>query len=160
MTPVWSPEAIDDLAALRVYIEQDDPGAAQRLALHNVQNVETLLPNNPEMGRPGRIPGHVNSGPYRFTRNPIYLGMMLGLIGLAIAFNSFWLSTTLVPFALVIRYGVKPMSSAGSETSIAATARGYGAGCRGCRPRYGAWEPAPRRSRYAERYGRGSPEGV
>ena len=48
----------------------------------------------------------VESGPYRFTRNPIYLGMFLGLIGLAIAFNSLWLLLTLVPFALVIRYGV------------------------------------------------------
>jgi protein-S-isoprenylcysteine O-methyltransferase Ste14 len=46
------------------------------------------------------------TGPYRFTRNPIYLGMFLGLIGLAIAFNSLWLLLTLVPFALVIRYGV------------------------------------------------------
>jgi len=45
-------------------------------------------------------------GPYRFTRNPIYLGMFLGQIGLAIAFNSLWLVMTLVPFALVIRYGV------------------------------------------------------
>jgi len=44
MTPVWSPEAINDLAALRAYIEQDE-------------NVETLLPDNPEMGRPGRVPG-------------------------------------------------------------------------------------------------------
>ena len=48
----------------------------------------------------------VDTGPYRFTRNPIYLGMMLGLIGLAVALNSLWLLLTLAPFALVIRYGV------------------------------------------------------
>ena len=48
----------------------------------------------------------VETGPYRFTRNPIYLGMVLGLIGLAIAFDSLWLLMMLVPFALVIRYGV------------------------------------------------------
>ena len=48
----------------------------------------------------------VEHGPYRFTRNPIYLGMFLGEIGLAIAFNSLWLLMMLVPFALVIRYGV------------------------------------------------------
>jgi toxin ParE1/3/4 len=57
MIPIWSPEAIEDLAALRAYIEQDDKAAALRVALHIVQNVETLLPNNPEMGRPGRVPG-------------------------------------------------------------------------------------------------------
>src|SRR5262249_45379978 len=33
----------------------------------------------------------VDTGPYRLTRNPISLGMVLGLIGLAIAFNSLWL---------------------------------------------------------------------
>jgi protein-S-isoprenylcysteine O-methyltransferase Ste14 len=48
----------------------------------------------------------VESGPYRFTRNPIYLGMFLGLVGLAIAFDSLWLLLMLVAFALVIRYGV------------------------------------------------------
>jgi len=57
MTPVWSREAVDDLAALRAYIEQDDPAAAQRIAFHIVHNVEALLPANPEMGRPGRVPG-------------------------------------------------------------------------------------------------------
>jgi len=61
MTPVWAPEAIDDLAALRAYIEQDDPVAAQRIALHILHNVETLLPANPEMGRPGRLPGRESS---------------------------------------------------------------------------------------------------
>src|SRR5260221_489257 len=48
----------------------------------------------------------VDTGPYRFTRNPIYFGMFLGLVGLAIAFDSLWLLVALVPFALVIRYGV------------------------------------------------------
>ena len=48
----------------------------------------------------------VRSGPYRFTRNPIYLGMFLSVIGVAIAFDNFWLLMMLVPFALVIRYGV------------------------------------------------------
>jgi toxin ParE1/3/4 len=57
VTPVWSPEALDDLAALRAYIEKDNPSAAQRIALHIIHNVEILLPASPEMGRPGRVPG-------------------------------------------------------------------------------------------------------
>lgn len=57
MTPVWSPEAIDDIAALRAYIGEDDPAAAQRVALHIIDTVESLLPDHPEMGRPGRVPG-------------------------------------------------------------------------------------------------------
>ncbi|HUO94333.1 MAG TPA: type II toxin-antitoxin system RelE/ParE family toxin [Rhizomicrobium sp.] len=57
MTPVWSPEALDDLVSLRTYIEQDDPAAARRVALHVVRNVETLLSDNPKIGRPGRVPG-------------------------------------------------------------------------------------------------------
>jgi protein-S-isoprenylcysteine O-methyltransferase Ste14 len=48
----------------------------------------------------------VEAGPYRFTRNPIYLGMMLSLAGLAIAFDSLWSLAMLVLFFLVIRYGV------------------------------------------------------
>src|SRR5215831_13065617 len=48
----------------------------------------------------------VETGPYRFTRNPIYLAMLLSLIGLAIAFDNLWLLMMLVPFALLIRYGV------------------------------------------------------
>ena len=57
MIPIWSAEAIEDLVALRAYIEQDDKAAALRVALHIVHSVETLLANNPEMGRPGRVPG-------------------------------------------------------------------------------------------------------
>jgi len=57
MTPLWSPEAIADLVALRAHIAQDNPAAAQRVALHIIRNVETLLQDHPEMGRPGRVPG-------------------------------------------------------------------------------------------------------
>jgi toxin ParE1/3/4 len=57
MNPIWSPEAIADLAALRTDISLDDPAAAQRVALHIIRSIETLLPNSPEMGRPGRVPG-------------------------------------------------------------------------------------------------------
>jgi protein-S-isoprenylcysteine O-methyltransferase Ste14 len=48
----------------------------------------------------------VASGPFGFTRNPIYLGMILGQIGLAIAFNSLWILVALVPFFFLLRYGV------------------------------------------------------
>ena len=67
----------------------------------------------------------VESGPYRFTRNPIYLGMFLGLIGLAIAFDSLWLLMMLVPFALVIRYGVVPSEEAYLERKFGDVYRGY-----------------------------------
>ena len=67
----------------------------------------------------------VESGPYRFTRNPIYLGMFLGLIGLAIAFDNLWLLPMLVPFALVIRYGVVAREEAYLERKFGDVYRGY-----------------------------------
>ncbi len=67
----------------------------------------------------------VESGPYRFTRNPIYLGMFGGLIGLAIAFDTLWLLLMLVPFALVIRYGVVAREEAYLERKFGDLYRGY-----------------------------------
>jgi plasmid stabilization system protein ParE len=60
MTPIWSPEAIADLVALRAYIEQDDPAAAQRVALHIIHSVETLLPNSPGWGGQVGFREHAN----------------------------------------------------------------------------------------------------
>ncbi|WP_027579177.1 type II toxin-antitoxin system RelE/ParE family toxin [Bradyrhizobium sp. Ai1a-2] len=57
MSAVWSPEAVEDLIAIRAYIEQSSPAAAKRIVLHVMHNVEMLLSDNPEMGRPGRVPG-------------------------------------------------------------------------------------------------------
>jgi protein-S-isoprenylcysteine O-methyltransferase Ste14 len=48
----------------------------------------------------------VDRGPYRFTRNPIYGGMFVGLTGLAVAFNTLWLLAALVVFFAIIRFGV------------------------------------------------------
>ena len=67
----------------------------------------------------------VEHGPYRFTRNPIYLGMFLGQIGLIIAFNNLWLLMTLVPFALVIRYGVVAREEAYLVRKFSDLYRGY-----------------------------------
>ena len=67
----------------------------------------------------------VEGGPYRFTHNPIYLGMFLGLIGLAIAFDNLWLLIVLVPFALVIRYGVVAREEAYLERKFGDVYRGY-----------------------------------
>ncbi len=57
MNIIWSPEAIQDLISLRAYIAEESPAGARRVILHILQNVERLLPDNPHMGRPGRVPG-------------------------------------------------------------------------------------------------------
>jgi protein-S-isoprenylcysteine O-methyltransferase Ste14 len=67
----------------------------------------------------------VDTGPYRFTRNPIYLGIFLGLVGLAIAFDSLWPLVTLVPFTLVIRYGVVAREEAYLERKFGHAYRRY-----------------------------------
>lgn len=67
----------------------------------------------------------VESGPYRFTRNPIYLGMFGGLIGLGIAFDNPWLLLLMALFALVIRYGVVAREEAYLERMFGDAYRGY-----------------------------------
>ncbi len=48
----------------------------------------------------------VDAGIFAWSRNPIYVGAHIGTVGVAIALNSLWVLATLVPFYLVIRYGV------------------------------------------------------
>ena len=50
----------------------------------------------------------VSTGPYRFSRNPIYLAFSLFQLGLAIWVNSLWLMATLVGAVAVIHYVVIP----------------------------------------------------
>jgi toxin ParE1/3/4 len=57
MNILWSPEAIEDLQSLRAHIAQDNASAARKVVLHIMHSIEQLLPYNPQMGRPGRVPG-------------------------------------------------------------------------------------------------------
>ena len=67
----------------------------------------------------------VTSGPFRFTRNPIYTGMFLGQIGFAIGLDDLWFLATLVPFYLVIRYGVIAREEAYLERKFGAVYLNY-----------------------------------
>jgi len=48
-------------------------------------------------------------GPYRFTRNPIYIAFILAYFGLAIILTSLWVLLLLIPVVVVLQRGaVKP----------------------------------------------------
>jgi protein-S-isoprenylcysteine O-methyltransferase Ste14 len=59
-------------------------------------NVQTQKPSN----------AIASSGPYRLSRNPIYLAMAAALVGIGLAAGSAWVMAMIVPFLLVVRSGV------------------------------------------------------
>ncbi|HEY5204289.1 MAG TPA: type II toxin-antitoxin system RelE/ParE family toxin [Roseiarcus sp.] len=53
----WSRRAIDDLRAIEAFIEKNNPTAARTVSLRLIDAVETVIATNPNVGRPGRVPG-------------------------------------------------------------------------------------------------------
>lgn len=48
----------------------------------------------------------VETGVFKFSRNPIYLGAHIAMLGAAVALDSLWILAALLPFYGIIRYGV------------------------------------------------------
>lgn len=59
---------------------------------------------NPEPSHP--TSALVTSGPFRFTRNPIYLTFTLFFFGIALLTRNAWLLVMLIPLLAVMHYGV------------------------------------------------------
>jgi len=49
-------------------------------------------------------PELILEGPYRFTRNPMYVGVTLFVIGLGLAVNNLWISLFAAPALLVVHF--------------------------------------------------------
>lgn len=67
----------------------------------------------------------VAAGPYRFSRNPIYVGMIALLLGAGVMVDSVWIVALAVPFALVLRYGVIAREERYLEAKFADSYRAY-----------------------------------
>lgn len=74
----------------------------------------------------------VQSGPYRFSRNPIYLAFSILVLGIACWFNSLWLLGTLASAVGLMSLVVIPREERYLE-------RRFGAGYRGYRARVRRW---------------------
>ena len=48
----------------------------------------------------------ITTGPYRFSRNPSYVGLTLLCVGIGIAADSIWILGLLIPAIVVMHYGV------------------------------------------------------
>lgn len=48
----------------------------------------------------------ITDGPYKFTRNPMYVGALLGLLGLCMAASMEWLLVLLPAIAALLHFGV------------------------------------------------------
>jgi protein-S-isoprenylcysteine O-methyltransferase Ste14 len=66
------------------------------LALHEMRDF-----NAPSEETGTAIPTLVTGGVYRLSRNPIYIGLAVALVGFAVALDSLWVLSALVPYVWI-----------------------------------------------------------
>lgn len=67
----------------------------------------------------------VTVGPYWFTRNPIYIGLILVYFGLSIILTSFWALVLLVPVVMILQRGVVAREEAYLENKFGDAYRAF-----------------------------------
>ena len=72
----------------------------------------------------------VRTGPYRFSRNPIYLAFSLLQLGIAVSVNSWWLIATLAAAVAIIHWIVVPREERYLEAKFGAAYLDYKASVR------------------------------
>ena len=72
----------------------------------------------------------VRTGPYRYSRNPIYLSFSLLQLGVAFWVNSLWLLVTLIPAVALMSFVVIPREEQYLETHFASDYLPYKASVR------------------------------
>ena len=67
----------------------------------------------------------VTSGPFRFSRNPLYLALTLLYLGLTLAFNTWWGIVLLIPVLFIMHRGVVLREERYLEQKFGETYRQY-----------------------------------
>lgn len=68
----------------------------------------------------------VTSGPYRFTRNPLYLAGSLLLLGLSLVLNNLWGVLAIIPLLIILHFGVILREERYLEAKFGESYRRYG----------------------------------
>ena len=72
----------------------------------------------------------ITSGPFGFTRNPLYLGLMGLLLGIGLLFDTWWAVVALIASFPILHYGVVLREEAYLERKFGESYRAYKASVR------------------------------
>lgn len=72
----------------------------------------------------------VTGGPFRFARNPLYVGLMGLLLGIGLIFDTWWSVLALIPVFLILHFGVVLREEAYLERKFGEPYRAYKASVR------------------------------